>query len=180
MEIEKIDYDVSQNEHLICLSLCNQIQDEVNGMKLRFNYRKENTPAFQAMLAMDKYASSSMEDKVLHELIKIRASQINGCSYCIDKHTSDLLKMGDHDRRIRLMSVWRETSLFTDKEKAVLELTEYVTTVANAGVPDSVYERVREHFSEKEYVDLVMAIATINSWNRIAISMGMHPDCFDQ
>lgn len=148
-------------------------------MSLRFNYRTANKPAFQAMLAFDKYASNSSVDKVLYELVKIRVSQINGCSYCIDTHAKDLMKLGDHADRVLLLSVWREVPLFTDKEKAVLELAEYVTNISNVGVPLSVYEKVREYVDESEYVDLIMAINVINSWNRVAISTGMFPGCFN-
>ncbi|OBY76799.1 alkylhydroperoxidase [Paenibacillus sp. KS1] len=148
-------------------------------MKLRFNYRTANPSAYQAMQALDKFVSDTL-DPVLLELIKIRASQINGCAFCIDMHAADLMKMGDHTNRIMLLSVWREAPVFTDKEKAVLELTEYVTEIADAGVPQPVYEKVREHFNEKEYAGLILAIATINCWNRIAISTGMHPGCFDK
>ncbi len=147
-------------------------------MSLRLDHRTANKSAFQAMLALEKYASNSSVDKVLYELIKIRVSQINGCSYCIDTHAKDLMKMGDHADRIILLSVWREVPIFTDKEKVVMELTEYVTNISNAGVPLTVYEKVREHFGETEYVDLILAINTINSWNRIAISTGMFPGCF--
>ncbi|WP_195574262.1 carboxymuconolactone decarboxylase family protein [Paenibacillus sp. 1001270B_150601_E10] len=148
-------------------------------MNLRINWRSANTSAFHAMLALDKHVNPTVDD-VLHELIKIRASQMNGCAFCIDMHTTDLMKMGDHTMRIMHLSVWRESPLFTAKEKAVLELTEYVTKIADSGVPDDVYERVREHFNEKEYVDLVMAILTINGWNRIALATGMYPGCFDK
>lgn len=148
-------------------------------MNLRFNWRAANTSAFQAMLALDKHVNPTVDD-VLHELIKIRASQMNGCAFCIDMHTTDLMKMGDYTMQIMHLSVWRESPLFTAKEKAVLELTEYVTKIADSGVPDDVYERVREHFNEKEYVDLVMAILTINGWNRIALATGMYPGCFDK
>lgn len=146
-------------------------------MTLRFNYRAANAPAFEAMLALEQHVSRSFEDKVLYELIKIRVSQMNGCSFCLDMHTKDLLKMGDHLDRILLLSVWREAPLFTEKEKAALELAESVTNIADAGVPQAVYENVRKHFDEKQYMDLIMAINTINCWNRIAISTGMFPGC---
>ncbi|MNS93035.1 Alkyl hydroperoxide reductase AhpD [compost metagenome] len=147
-------------------------------MSVRFNYRMVNKSALEAMLAFDQAVSSSGVDQVIYELIKIRTSQINGCSYCIDYHVKDLMKLGEPMERAMMLSVWREMPIYSDKEKAALELTEYVTRISDSGVPDAVYERVREHFSEKEYIDLIMAVNTIGSWNRLAISTGMYPGCF--
>lgn len=147
-------------------------------MSVRFNYRTVNQPALEAMLAFDRAVSSSGMDQVIYELIKIRTSQINGCSYCIDYHVKDLLKLGEPMERAMMLSVWREMQIYSDKEKAALELTEYVARISDSGVPEAVYERVREHFSEKEYIDLIMAVNTIGSWNRLAISTGMYPGCF--
>ncbi|ASA22817.1 carboxymuconolactone decarboxylase family protein [Paenibacillus donghaensis] len=148
-------------------------------MNLRLNYRVVNDPAYQAMMAMEKFAGSRSGDKVLYELLKIRVSQINGCSFCLDMHAKDLLKLGDYSDHILLLSVWREVPLFTEKERAVLELAEAVTLISQEGVPQPLYEKLREHVSEEEYVDLIIAINTINSWNRIAISTGMYPGCFE-
>lgn len=148
-------------------------------MNLRLNYRVVNGPAFQAMMAMEKFTGSRSGYKVLYELLKIRVSQINGCSFCLDMHAKDLLKLGDYSDHILLLSVWREVPLFTEKERAVLELAEAVTLISQEGVPQPLYEKVREHVSEEEYVDLIIAINTINSWNRIAISTGMYPGCFE-
>ncbi|ULO09448.1 carboxymuconolactone decarboxylase family protein [Paenibacillus sp. 19GGS1-52] len=148
-------------------------------MELRFNHQKANPTALKAMMSLEQYTSSRCTDKVLYELIKIRVSQINGCSFCLDMHAKDLLKLGDHGDRILLLSVWREVPLFTEKERAVLELAEAVANIGQAGVPQLVYDKVREFVSEEEFIDLIMAINTINSWNRIAISTGMYPGCFD-
>ncbi|WP_379135760.1 carboxymuconolactone decarboxylase family protein [Paenibacillus sp. sgz500958] len=149
-------------------------------MSLRLNYREANAAAFQAMMALEKHTSSRIKDKVLYELIKIRVSQINGCAFCLDMHAKDLLKLGDHSDRILLLSVWREVpALFTEKERVAIELAEVVTKISEAGVPGNVYDRVRGLFSEEEYIDLIVAINTINNWNRIAISTGMYPGCFD-
>lgn len=146
-------------------------------MSLRFNYREANPKSFETMLKFEEFIGNTGLDKHIYELIKIRASQINGCAFCVDMHTTELSKMGDN--RIHLISVWHEAhDIFTDKEKAVLELTEAVTQISKQGVPCELYEKVRAHFSEKEYVDLIMAINTINSWNRLAISTGMYPGCF--
>lgn len=144
-------------------------------MTLRFNYREVNEPVFRAMMAMEQHVGGRGKDKVLDELVKIRVSQLNGCAFCLDMHVKDLLMLGDYQERIMMLSVWREAPLYTAKERALLELAETVTQISQAGVPQDVYDKVREHFSEEEYVDWIMAINTINCWNRIAISTGMYP-----
>ncbi|MGX1830682.1 carboxymuconolactone decarboxylase family protein [Paenibacillus taichungensis] len=147
-------------------------------MSLRVNYRVANPGAFKAMMALEQHISGQFEDKPLYELLKIRVSQINGCAFCLDMHAKDLLKLGDYADHILLLSVWREVPLFTEKERVMLELAEAVTLISEQGVPLELYEKVREHFSEAEVVDLIIAINTINSWNRIAITTGMYPGCF--
>ncbi|WP_315792981.1 carboxymuconolactone decarboxylase family protein [Paenibacillus sp. BIC5C1] len=149
-------------------------------MSLRVNYRVANQGAFKAMMALEQHISGQFEDKPLYELLKIRVSQINGCAFCLDMHAKDLLKLGDYADHILLLSVWREVPLFTEKERVMLELAEAVTLISKQGVPLELYEKVREHFSEAEVVDLIMAINTINSWNRIAITTGMYPGCFNK
>jgi len=148
-------------------------------MSLRLDYRSVNKEAFNSLLKFEELMSKSGLDKKLYELIKIRASQINGCAFCLDMHTKDLREMGETEQRINLISVWREAhNIFTDEEKAVLELTEAVTLISSWGVQDELYDKVRTFFDEKQYVDLIMAIITINSWNRIAVSTGMYPGCY--
>lgn len=148
-------------------------------MSVRFNYLTENPGSYETMLKLEAFNAKSGLDKKLYELIKIRASQINGCAYCVDMHTKDMFELGETQQRINLISVWHEANdIFTEEEKAVLELTEAVTLISNAGVPQDLYERVRKYFTEKQYMDLIMAINTINCWNRIAISTGMYPGCF--
>jgi alkylhydroperoxidase AhpD family core domain len=149
-------------------------------MKLRLDYRSANPAAFQALMKLEGVAQQMNPNKTLYELIKIRASQINGCAFCLDMHTADARKLGESEQRINLVTVWREAPQFTERERAVLALTEAVTLIANAGVPQDIYEEVRKHFSEEEYVGLIMAINAINSWNRIAISTGMFPGCYDK
>lgn len=145
-------------------------------MEVRFNYRSANPEAFRTMLKLEEFIKSSGLDVRLYEIIKIRASQINGCAFCLDMHTRDLRNMGETEQRIYLLSAWREAPFYSDKERAVLELTEAVTRISEQGVPQDVYERVRAHFDEGEYVTLIMAINTINAWNRLAISTGMFPE----
>ncbi len=142
-------------------------------MQARFNYHQANPQAYQAMLQLEKFVNESGLDKKLVELIKIRASQINGCAFCLDMHTQDARKLGETEQRIYLLNAWREAAVYTDAERAVLALTEAVTQIAQNGVSDALYEQVRKHFDESQYVALIMAINTINSWNRIAITTGM-------
>ncbi|GEC93446.1 MULTISPECIES: carboxymuconolactone decarboxylase family protein [Brevibacillus] len=142
-------------------------------MKARFNHRTTNPEAYQTMLKLEKFVNESGLDKKLIELIKIRASQINGCAFCMDMHTQDARKLGETEQRIYLLSVWRESAVYTEAERAVLALTEAVTVITANGVSEELYQQVREHFDENQYVALIMAINTINSWNRLAISTGM-------
>ncbi|MFS0868306.1 carboxymuconolactone decarboxylase family protein [Paenibacillus xylanilyticus] len=148
-------------------------------MNLRMNHRAVNPGAFKALMAMEQFVSGQFEDKVLYELLKIRVSQINGCAFCLDMHAKDLMKLGNYADHILMLSVWREAPLFTEKERVMLELAEAVTQISQQGVPLELYNKVREHFSEAELVDLIMAINTINNWNRIAITTGMYPGCFN-
>lgn len=144
-------------------------------MNIRFDHTKVNPGAMQTMLKLEGFIQTSGLDPILYELIKIRASQINGCAFCLDMHTRETRKMGESEQRIALVSVWREAPVYTDKEKVVLELTEAVTRISEQGVPQELYEKVRAHVDEAEYVTIIMAINTINAWNRIAISTGMFP-----
>ena len=141
-------------------------------MELRINYYDIAPEALKIMMEMEKYTKTSGLDRKLRELIKIRASQINGCAYCINMHTADARKMGETEQRLYCVSAWEDCDFYTDAEKAALELTEHVTLIPTKRVPDELYDRVRAHFSEKDYVDLVILINQINSWNRISISMG--------
>lgn len=141
-------------------------------LQQRINYYKAAPKALQIMMEMEKYTETTSIDQKLQELIKIRASQINGCAYCLNLHTSDTRKMGETEQRLYCISAWKECDFYTDAEKTALELTEHVTLIPNKRVPDELYDRVRKYYSEKEYVDLVILINQINSWNRLSISMG--------
>jgi AhpD family alkylhydroperoxidase len=145
-------------------------------MKVRLNHMSASPGALQAMMKLEGFIKTSGLDAKLYEFIKIRASQINGCAYCMDMHTRDSRKMGETEQRIYLLSAWREAPFYSDKERVVLELTEAVTRISEQGVPQDLYERVRAHVDEAEYVAIIMAINTINAWNRIAISTGMFPE----
>ncbi|MBX8945604.1 MULTISPECIES: carboxymuconolactone decarboxylase family protein [Lysinibacillus] len=141
-------------------------------MTQRMNYYEVAPDAMKIMIEMDKYTKKSSIERKLRELIKIRASQINGCAYCINMHTADAKKMGETEQRLYCISAWRECTFYSDAEKVALELTEHITLIPDKRVPDELYKRVRKHFDEKAYVDLVILINQINSWNRISIAMG--------
>lgn len=145
---------------------------EVLTMEQRLNYYEIAPEALKIMLEMEKYLQTTSLDKKLKELVKIRASQINGCAFCLNMHTTDARKLGETEQRLYCISAWEDCDFYTDAEKAALELTEYVTQVSTKRVPDKLYDHVRQYFSEKEYVDLVFMINQINSWNRLSISMG--------
>ena len=139
-------------------------------MTQRIDYGKVSPGALNAMLGLEKYLFKSSLERSLKELIKMRASQINGCAYCIDMHSKDARAAGETEQRLYGLSAWRETPFYTDRERAALAWTEALTLVAETHVPDEVYEHAREKFSEQELVDLTMAVVAINGWNRIAIS----------
>lgn len=140
-------------------------------MEERLNLSKVSPKAFEAMLGLEKYLATSDLDKSLLELIKTRASQINGCAYCLNMHTRDAMKIGETAQRLFLLNAWRETNLFTEKEKAVLALTEAMTLIAGKPISDEIYENAKAYFSDKEFAAIIMAIVAINSWNRIAITL---------
>ena len=139
-------------------------------MEPRLDYRKFNPEPLQAMLAMEKYIAGCGLDHTFIHLLKMRASQINGCAYCIDMHSIDARAAGETEQRLYALDAWRETPFFDDRERAGLAWIEAVTLVSQTHVPDSVYEEARKHFSEKELIDLTYIAAAINAWNRIAIA----------
>jgi len=139
-------------------------------MEPRIDYLKYAHEAQKAMYALEKYlAGCGLEHKLQH-LLKLRASQINGCAYCIDMHSKDARAVGESEQRLYELDAWREAPFYTDRERAALAWTEAVTLVSQSHVPDSVYEELKKHFSEKEIVDLTILATTINMWNRLAIS----------
>jgi AhpD family alkylhydroperoxidase len=127
--------------------------------------------AYNAVLGIERYVRSGPMERALTELVKLRASQLNGCAFCLDMHAGEARAAGVEQRRLDILSAWREApSFFSDREQAALELTESVTRIGDAGVPDDVWERVARVFDEREIVRLLMAICAINVWNRIAVS----------
>lgn len=144
-------------------------------MVQRLPYTKISIVAYKNMLEMEEYIKSTNIELSLRELIKIRASQINGCAYCLSMHTQEAREAGESNQRIDCVSVWDECEFYTDKEKAALELTEAITNISIGGVSDALYEKVRKYFDERDYVDLVYLINLINSWNRLSIAMKFRP-----
>src|SRR5580693_6652258 len=148
-------------------------------MESRIAYMKVAPGAYKAMLGLEDYLHQcGLEESLLH-LIKLRASQINGCAYCIDMHWKDLKSIGEPDNRLYELDAWEEGPFYTDRERAALAWTEAVTRVSESHVPDEVYEKVKKHFTEKELADLTLAIATINAWNRLAISARTLPGTYE-
>ena len=144
-------------------------------MTTRLNAKAIAPDAFKALLGLQSYVQAAGIEKPLLELIKVRASQINGCAFCIAKHTADAVKGGDSHTRLHLLNAWREVEVFTARERAALALTEAVTLIADGHVPDAVYEAARAQFSDKELVDVAYAIFAINALNRLAITFRMQP-----
>ena len=145
-------------------------------MQPRMNPYTAAPETMKAMLALEKAVVSSGLEPSLIELVKTRASQINGCAFCIHMHTRDARKRGESEERLYLLDAWRESPLYTDRERAALGWTEAVTLVSQTHVPDAVYEEMRRHFDEAEAANLTLLVATINAWNRIAISFrSLHP-----
>ncbi|WP_100249392.1 carboxymuconolactone decarboxylase family protein [Paraburkholderia ginsengiterrae] len=144
-------------------------------MMQRLNYYKANPAAIKALMGVEERIGKSALEKSLTELVRLRASQINGCAYCVDMHTTDARKGGETERRLATVVVWRETPFFTDRERAALEWTEALTLISQDHVPDAIWEAVRPHFSDEELVDLTLLVTAINAWNRIAISFRTMP-----
>jgi AhpD family alkylhydroperoxidase len=140
-------------------------------MTQRLAIQDVDATAYQAVLGMERYVRTSGLDKALYELIKIRASQLNGCAYCLDMHHHDARAGGEDQRRLDVLSAWREVpKLYTERERAAFALTEAVTLIADDGVPDDVWAQAQRHFDDAGMIHLLMAIATINVWNRLAVS----------
>lgn len=147
-------------------------------MKQRLNYAKVAAGIYDAMDALDRYLQDCSLEKALIVLVQLRASQINGCAYCLDMHWKDLRAIGDNEQRLYSLDAWRECPYYSDRERAALEWTEAVTLVASGHVSDAVYEAVRPHFSERELSDLTLAVAAINAWNRLSIAGRLTPGTY--
>jgi AhpD family alkylhydroperoxidase len=141
----------------------------------RLDAMKISPAVYKAMATLESYVEQSGLEQSLLDLIKIRASQINGCAYCLVMHTNDARKHGESDERMHLLNAWDEAPVFTARERAALEWVEAITKVADTHVPDQVYQDTRRHFSEKEIIDLTAAAVAINGWNRAAIAFRATP-----
>jgi AhpD family alkylhydroperoxidase len=144
-------------------------------MKARMNFYQAAPDTMKAMMALENQIQSSGLEQSLMELVKTRASQINGCAFCIHMHTQDARKRGETEQRLYLLDAWREAPCYTDRERAALAWTEAVTLISETHAPDDVYNEVRAHFSEAETVNLTMLIGAINTWNRLSISFRAVP-----
>jgi AhpD family alkylhydroperoxidase len=144
-------------------------------MEARININETEPKSYKAMYALEGYLAQSELSKTHKDLIKIRASQINGCAYCIDMHTKEALNHGETMQRIFLLDAWRETDLFTEQEKVLLSVTEEVTLIHKKGLTEETYQKAMQHFDQHYLTQVIMAVITINGWNRIAISTQLQP-----
>jgi AhpD family alkylhydroperoxidase len=147
-------------------------------MEQRLNLMETGKEAFGAIFGLSKYLAKATIEKSLLHLIELRVSQINGCAYCIDMHSKDLRHEGETVQRIYMLTAWSETPLYTERERAALEWADTVTLVADNHVPDEIYDRVKEHFSEKELFDLTFAVSAINVWNRLNVAFRTTPGTY--
>jgi AhpD family alkylhydroperoxidase len=144
-------------------------------MESRIEFSKVNPDALAAMYALEAYVQGSGIEPSLIDLVKVRASQLNGCAFCIDMHTKEARSRGESEQRLYLLDAWREAQFYSEKERAALEWTEALTLISKSHVPDDVFERVRRHLSETELVDLSMVLVAINGWNRLCIGFRAVP-----
>jgi len=147
-------------------------------MKARLQYGKTAPGIYEAMDALDQYLASCGLDDLLVHLVRLRASQVNGCAYCIDMHWKDLEALGEQAQRLYSLDAWRECPYYTERERAALAWTEAVTLISYEHAPDTVFAEARARFSEKELSDLTLAIATINAWNRLSIAGRLVPGAY--
>ncbi|MGH9740649.1 MAG: carboxymuconolactone decarboxylase family protein [Candidatus Acidiferrales bacterium] len=147
-------------------------------MEPRLDAYKIAPQAYPAVAALQKYVDSCGLERPTLELVRLRASQINGCAYCLDMHTKDARAQGETEQRLYLISAWRESPFYTERERAALEWTEAVTLVSESHVPDDVYDRVKQHFTPLELVNLTAAIAMINTWNRLSVAFRAVPGSY--
>ena len=147
-------------------------------MSERINYAKVTPEGYRAMSGLERYVRGSGLEPSLLELVKLRASQINGCAYCIDMHWKDARARGESEQRLYGLMAWRESPYYTERERAALAWTEAVTLIADSHVPDELYEEVRQYFNETELANLTFALVAINGWNRLAISFRTEPGTY--
>ncbi len=147
-------------------------------MSQRMNYTTASPEGFKAMRSLQEYVERSGLEHPLLELVKMRASQINGCAYCLDMHSKDARAAGESEQRLYVLDAWREAPFYSDRERAALAWTEALTRISDNEVSDELYEQTRKYFSEKELTDLSLAIIAINGWNRLAIPFRSTPGVY--
>ena len=147
-------------------------------MEKRINPYKVAPKIYEGMMALQKVVNESGLEATLMELVKLRASQINGCAYCIDMHTKDARAAGETEQRVYLLDAWREAPFYSERERAALEWTEALTKITDGHAPDALYIRAKAQFSDEELANLSLAIATINTWNRLGIAFRVEPGSY--
>ena len=147
-------------------------------MEQRINYSKVAPDGVENLRKLEAYLKNAGLEPELLELVKLRASQLNGCAFCIDMHTKDARTRGESEQRLYGLNAWRETPFYSERERAALAWTEAVTKISDNQVPDEIYNQVKTHFTEKELVDLTLAVIAINAWNRLAISFRTPPGSY--
>jgi AhpD family alkylhydroperoxidase len=147
-------------------------------MEPRIDFTRLSPEGYKAMLGLEHYLSTSTVEKKLLHLVKLRVSQINGCAFCLDMHWKDLKVEGETDQRMYSLDAWRETSYYTDRERAALAWAEAVTNISDGHAPDELFEEARQYFSEQELADLTLAVTAINGWNRISIAFRVVPGTY--
>ena len=146
-------------------------------MSKRINFNEVQPNAYEAMEALDKFVDETSIDKLSREIMKIRASQINGCAYCVDSHSHDAMKLGASMQKVLLISAWREArNIFSDEERLLLRMTEEITLIHQHGLSEETYQKAIEVFGEEKTAQIIMAVITINAWNRIGVGLNMHPE----
>lgn len=149
---------------------------KTNKMEKRFKMREVQATAYKPMNELARYVASTGIPPIQQEMIKIRASQINGCAYCVNKHTKDARESGETEQRLYLMSVWRESPQFTEEERLILGMTEEITLIHQHGLSEDLYRKAIAQFGEERTAQIIMAIININAWNRIGVSLHMQPE----
>jgi AhpD family alkylhydroperoxidase len=151
---------------------------DIRQMEPRLSYSKIAPDGIKAMSNLNRYVEECGLEPLLLELVKMRASQINGCAYCIDMHSKDARALGESEQRLYALNAWRETPFYNERERAALLWTEELTLLSETHASDAVYEEVRQHFSDKEMVNLTLAIVVINGWNRLAVGFRSKPGVY--
>ncbi|WP_175923005.1 carboxymuconolactone decarboxylase family protein [Burkholderia latens] len=149
-------------------------------MTQRINYFQQSPELTKKLVELDGLLQKTTIDTPVRELVEIRASQLNGCAFCVDMHVKTARIHGERELRMHHVAIWRESTLFSARERAALEWTEALTQLSSHGVPDDLYERVRGHYSEKELSDLTFLVGAINSWNRLNVAFRIVPGSFDK